>query len=205
MRPGPAANPGGRARRPGDGIPLLRAWPSWTILLTATALLAAPALPGPGGLSATAGLAAQARADATDAMGVESAGWLAGCWVARVGGGTTREVWMAPEGDMMVGMSRTVREGRAPGWEHLLLAPRNGVLTYTALPSGQALTHFPLARAGPGMLRFENPDHDFPRALEYRRAGGPGADSVHARVFGAVTDVEPAFVLRYAREACPGP
>lgn len=165
---------------------------TWPVL---AALAFAAALPLPDPLTAQD----PPRPEAPPAT-VDDAAWLAGCWVAGSGGTRTEEVWMAPAGGLMVGMSRTLRDGGARGWEHLLLARRDGVLTYTALPSGQALTHFPLALAEPERLRFENPDHDFPRAVEYRRAG---ADSLLARVFARVEDAEPAFVLRYARDPCP--
>ena len=150
-------------------------------------------------LAAVAPLHGQAPTAASGGPGVEAAGWLAGCWVARSGEVRTDEVWMAPEGGLMVGMGRSVRGGQARGWEHMVLAVREGTLTYSAYPSGQALTHFALATAGPDRLRFENPGHDFPRALEYLRAG---ADSMNVRVFGDVEDPDPAFTLRLGRERC---
>ena len=48
-------------------------------------------------------------------------------------------------------------------------------------------------------LRFENPRHDFPRAIEYERTS---LDSLTARVYGEIGSGEPAFVLRFARRAC---
>jgi hypothetical protein len=146
------------------------------------------------------GLAAQEPVSVPAGASVDAAAWLAGCWMARNGGRRTEEVWMAPAGGVMVGMGRVVRPGRPASWEHLLLGERDGVLTYTALPSGQSLTHFPLVAAEPGRLRFENPGHDFPRALEYRR---PAADSLLVHVFGAPEDPEPAFSVRFARDTCP--
>lgn len=152
------------------------------------------------GILAAPGTAAAQTPVGDGASDVGLAGWLAGCWAAEAGSSRTEEHWMAPDGGLMVGMSRSVRDGRARGWEHLLLGARDGVLTYSALPSGQALTHFPLVRAAPDLLRFENPGHDFPGALEYQRVG---ADSLRARVFAGAEDAEPAFVLRYARKRCP--
>jgi hypothetical protein len=52
---------------------------------------------------------------------------------------------------------------------------------------------------GDGVLRVENPDHDFPQRIEYRTAG---ADSLVASVYGRVEDVRPAFVVRYRRRPC---
>ncbi len=42
---------------------------------------------------------------------VSSATWLSGCWVASSGETRSEEVWMQPEGGLMVGMARTVRDG----------------------------------------------------------------------------------------------
>jgi hypothetical protein len=146
------------------------------------------------------GLAAQEPVSVPAGASVDAAAWLAGCWMARDGGRRTEEIWMAPAGGVMVGMGRVVRSGRPASWEHLVLREREGALTYTALPSGQSLTHFPLVAVEPGRLRFENPAHDSPRALEYRR---PTADSLRVHVFAAVEDPEPAFTVRFAREPCP--
>ena len=134
------------------------------------------------------------------AASVQALAWLQGCWQA---GSTERpieEVWMAPRGGVMVGTGRSLRADGSAGWEHLLLSVREGRLTYSALPSGQALTHFPATELGPGRVRFENADHDFPQALVYRRMS---ADAMVASVHGSVRESEPAFRLRFARVACP--
>ena len=155
-------------------------------------------------LVAVAALAVEGVAQQSDG-GIERSSdppvWLAGCWVARAPGVRIDEVWMAPEDGFMVGMSRTLRDGRPPSWELLALGERDGALTYSAHPSGQALAHFPAVRVAPDTLRFENPEHDFPRAIEYRRIA---PDSVLALVFGEGVAPRPSFGLSYAREACPG-
>ena len=133
--------------------------------------------------------------------GADAPAWLAGCWVFEAPGIRIDEVWMAPEDGFMVGMSRTVREGREPAWELLALGQRDGALTYSAHPSGQALTHFAAVRVLPDTLRFENRSHDFPQAIEYRRTA---PDSLLALVFGEADAAEPAFGLPYGREPCPG-
>lgn len=165
----------------------------WRALPLAAALLVAPGV-----------LLAQmpeARGDGMPAAAsVQALAWLQGCWQAGSNERPVEEVWMAPRGGVMVGMGRSLRGDGSAGWEHLLLSVREGRLTYSALPSGQALTHFPATELGPGRVRFENPDHDVPQALVYRRAG---ADAVVASVYGSVADSEPAFRLRFARVACP--
>ena len=130
---------------------------------------------------------------------VRSAAWLSGCWVASAGDNRTDEVWMEPEGGMMVGMSRTVRGGMATGYELVLLQRKHGRVTYSAFPSGQSPADFPATEVSAGRLRFENPRHDFPQAIEYERTS---PDSLTAKVYGDVASPDPAFVLRYARKPC---
>ena len=129
---------------------------------------------------------------------VDQAAWLSGCWLASAGDVRTEEVWMAPEGGLMVGMSRTVRDGVATGYEFVLIQHVDGHLTYSAYPSGQIPTDFPATEISNERLRFENPQHDFPRAIEYERA----PDSLIAKVYGEIASREPAFVLRYGRKPC---
>lgn len=136
---------------------------------------------------------------AQQAQGVEAVAWLTGCWEASAGERRTREVWMAPDGGLMVGMSRSVRGARATGFEFLLLGAREAGLVYRAHPSGQTPTDFPAVRVADGELVVANPEHDFPKRISYRIVA---PDSLHAEVFGEAEGGEPAFVLRYARVSC---
>ncbi len=99
----------------------------------------------------------------------------------------------------MVGMARTVRGGVATGYESLLLQLKDGRLTHSAYPSGQTPTDFRAIEVSTERVRFEAPEHDFPRAIQYERTS---ADSLTAKVYGEIGSSEPAFVLRYARRAC---
>ncbi len=130
---------------------------------------------------------------------VASAAWLSGCWVASSGNVRSEEVWMEPGGGLMVGMTRTVRGGVATGYEFVLLQRKDGRLTYSAHPSGQDSADFQATEVSTQRLRFENPQHDFPQAIEYERTS---PDSLTAKVFGEIGSSAPAFVLRYARRPC---
>ena len=125
--------------------------------------------------------------------------WLAGCWQTEAGASTTEEQWMAPAGGLMVGMSRTVREGRARGWEFLLIRSMEGRLVYRAYPSGQSPTSFPAASAGEEEVVFVNAEHDFPQKIRYRRHA---PDRIVASVFGEADAETPAFELDYRRVPC---
>jgi hypothetical protein len=112
---------------------------------------------------------------------VRTAGWLAGCWELRTGARVTTEMWMAPAGGLMLGASRTVVRDTAREHESLRLSMREGKLTYTAIPSRQAETHFAAIHVSDTALVFENLQHDFPQRIIYRKRG---ADSVVARIEG---------------------
>ncbi|HIF22947.1 MAG TPA: hypothetical protein EYQ27_13835, partial [Gemmatimonadetes bacterium] len=60
-------------------------------------------------------LASPIAALAQDDVG--SAAWLSGCRVASASDVRSEEVWMEPEGGLMVGMARTLRGGVATGYE----------------------------------------------------------------------------------------
>lgn len=107
--------------------------------------------------------------------------WLAGCWEQRSETRLVQELWMAPAGGSMVGTSRTVVRGASRGWEFLRIVPLAGTLTYVALPSGQAETPFAGSLISDTLAVFENPTHDFPQRIAYRRIS---ADSIVARVSG---------------------
>ncbi len=132
---------------------------------------------------------------------IEPASFMEGCWVQARGGVRSEEIWMAPSGGVMVGMSRVVPAGRPASWEFLVLHVVDGNLTFSASPSGQEPADFTRAAAKEPAIRFENRIHDFPQAIEYRPEG---PDAMQARVFGAYQDAEPAFVVAFDRTRCPG-
>ncbi len=138
-------------------------------------------------------------ADAPQADDVRTAGWLAGCWELRAGARVTTEQWMAPAGGLMLGMSRTVVRDTARATESLALARRDGKVTYTAKPSDQAETHFAASHLSDTLLVFENPAHDFPQRIIYRRRG---ADSVIARIEGPRGDQIRGIDFPMARVRC---
>ena len=117
------------------------------------------------------------------AVGVDRLTWLAGCWTQPRNKGVVEEQWMAPRGGSMLGMSRTVIDGKTVEYEFLRIADVSGVLSYVARPSGQAEAVFTLKSIDDGLVVFENPSHDFPQRISYRR--NPDA-TVTARIEGTV-------------------
>jgi dipeptidyl aminopeptidase/acylaminoacyl peptidase len=115
------------------------------------------------------------------ASSLDRLAWMAGCWEQRGPGRVVTEMWMPPAAGVMMGSSRTVGGTRVAAFEQLRIVARGDTLVYIALPSGQTLTEFRSTSVTEGAVKFENPTHDFPRAVLYTRAG---ADSIIARIEG---------------------
>ena len=134
---------------------------------------------------------------------IESLAWLSGCWERRGQHGVTEEQWARPGGGSMIGFSRTVRRvadrDSTTEYEFLRVFVRDGKLVYAALPSGQRYTEFTETSAGDSSVTFENPKHDFPQRVLYTRRG---ADSVVARIEGAIQGRTRAVDFAYARVRC---
>ena len=129
--------------------------------------------------------------------------WLSGCWERVTPRGRVTEQWMAPAAGMMLGASRTTRgDSVVVEYEHLRISERRDTLVYHAMPSGQAPADFTTTQASDSLVTFENPAHDFPQRVIYRR----GADSLFARVEGMRGGQLRGIDFRYARVSCvPAP
>lgn len=97
----------------------------------------------------------------------EQLGWMAGHW--RTADGSVEEVWLAPRDGSMLGMNRSTG---APGFEFLRIVTEDGASSYLASPGGAPAVRFRmLLPAARGEVQFENPAHDFPKTITYRRQG----------------------------------
>lgn len=102
--------------------------------------------------------------------------WLAGCHTFTTPrGAIIQESWTSSEGGLMLGVNRTIRNGKAVAFEFLRIEPD---LTYVAMPNGKSETRFPLASKSDTEIVFANPEHDFPKRIVYRKT----AEGVTARV-----------------------
>jgi hypothetical protein len=131
---------------------------------------------------------------------LESLKWLAGCW--QMDGSRTQivEQWMQPAGGMMLGINRTVKDGRAVEYEFLRISEENGVLIYTAIPSGQEKASFPLAGGAEGEFIFENKEHDYPQRVIYKSQAGALLASIDGSMKGKSKRID--FPMQPV--ACPG-
>lgn len=107
---------------------------------------------------------------------------------------------MAPRGGTMLGVSRTVRNDTLVEFEHLQIAERGGHLVYIAQPSRQPRAEFTTRVASDTLVAFENPSHDFPQRIIYRRRG---ADSLLARIEGTMGGQARSVDFPYVRARCP--
>lgn len=132
--------------------------------------------------AATAAPAASASAKVTRGpSSIQTLSWLAGCWESRSGDMLIEEHWMGPRGGVMLGMGRTTKGDTVREFEATRIEEKEGLLVFTAKPSGQAEASFASKEVSSEGVVFENLAHDFPQRVIYRR----GADgSLAARVEG---------------------
>lgn len=108
---------------------------------------------------------------------IARAAWLAGTWAMGEPGDVTEEHWLAPRGDAMLAVSRTVSGGRLAWFETLVLRETLEGLVLEAHPSGQPGGRFPAVTVTDSLLVFENFAHDFPQRIGYRRPAGAGLEA----------------------------
>jgi hypothetical protein len=116
-------------------------------------------------------LAQQAPATAAPEAELAKLAWLAGCWKSAGGEPGSEEQWMPAAGGTMMGMGRTVKQGRTVSHEFMQIRAGEGTLAFVAHPSGQKSAAFPLLRISDDEVVFENAQHDFPQRVAYRREG----------------------------------
>ena len=110
--------------------------------------------------------------------------WLAGYWLSCEDGRDVAETWSERRGGIMMGYSVTTGP-QAFSWEQMRIeagVPGPDDISFVAQPRGaQSATAFRLVRAGAREAVFENPGHDFPQRVIYRREG----DRLTGRIEGA--------------------
>jgi hypothetical protein len=97
--------------------------------------------------------------------------WIAGDWQTAPGGRRQiEEHWTQIAGGSMMGMSRTVAGDKTVEFEYLRIEQREDGIYYVAHPKGRCPgTDFKLTRASASEAVFENPQHDFPKRIIYRK------------------------------------
>lgn len=101
--------------------------------------------------------------------------WMAGSWELREGTSCTEEYWTMPAADTLIGMSRTVDNGRTRSFEFMRIEARADGIYYVAQPSGKPPVDFKLSTEPGAELVFMNPGHaDHLKRIVYRRDGDGG-------------------------------
>lgn len=116
---------------------------------------------------------------------VADLGWMAGCWRMTGGKSVTDEQWMKPSGGMMLGMSRTVTDGKAEWYENTRFVEKDGSVFFVARPSSaKDDAFFKLKTKTPTQWTFENLEHDFPQRIIYRLNGTMMTGSIEGTMNG---------------------
>jgi len=132
--------------------------------------------------------------------------FLKGCWA----GPGTFEMWMKPEAGSIMGIGRTIRNGKVVNAEFFsIVESADGITLNVQLRLGGAVTPFRAKEVTPSSAVFENPEHDFPQRIIYRTAanGGllgriEGTSKGKARAFDYPAFDYPAFDYPMTRAKC---
>jgi hypothetical protein len=124
-------------------------------------------------------------------------GWLAGGWQSSEGP-ATEERWSSPTSNLMLGVSRTVKDGRTVGFEFLRLEKRGADIYYVPQPSGRPPVDFKLTSAENDTFVFENTEGvDRVHRIEYRHEEN---DGLYARIEGTQNGKPFLLEYRYRRQ-----
>jgi hypothetical protein len=114
---------------------------------------------------------------------IENLGWLSGCWASENKDANTSvsEFWTMVAGDSILGVGRTIKNGQTVDYEYMRIAVYDKGIFYIAKPKANTEeTSFKLTKLAAAEAVFENPAHDFPQKIIYRRDG----TNLFARVEG---------------------
>jgi len=142
-------------------------------------------------------LLAQSKAIASEVATLPH--WLAGNWCGENAKRRVEEYWMRGAGGLMLGVGRTLAPGRKAQFEFMRIEMVDGLPHFIAQPQGAAGTTFKQSAAGDDWVQFENPAHDFPKRVEYRRSG----DELKATIAGPGEDGK-EMTIPYEFKRCDG-
>ena len=150
---------------------------------------------------ASAGNADLAEAAAASQAPLAGLAWMVGRWTQGGDEVASEEHWTAPHPRLMLGTSRTFRDGQLVATEHMQIEPRPAGIVYTAWPEGQARTEFRLIESATERAVFANPHHDFPKRILYWRE----ADRLRARVEGDADGAIEPLSFDWGKQAASTP
>lgn len=121
--------------------------------------------------------------------------WLSGHWQNRQGDKLSEEVWLQPRAGMMLGLNRSIRGRGKTAFEYLRIERRSAGIVYIASPSGRSSTEFTLKSLGENEVVFENPNHDFPQQILYRRNDRQLTASIRGTLDGQTRSMQWTWTL----------
>ena len=150
-------------------------------------------------MSTTALLLFTLSVHAAQHTSVQDLAWFAGCWEFTRGNRHVTEQWTSAAGGTMLGVSRTISDGKTAEYEFIVVREASGRLEYVAMPSGQAQAVFTSVLITADEAIFENPQHDFPARIRYRRQPEGG---LLATIEGTVDGKRRVVEFPYRRAQC---
>jgi len=129
-----------------------------------------------------------------ETLSIATLTWIAGDWQSEPGGrAQVEEHWTKLAGGTMLGMSRTVAGEKTVEFEYLRIEQRADGIYYVAHPKARCPgTDFKLTRASTTEAVFENPQHDFPKRIIYRKTD----DGLTASIDGGEGTKAMAFPMK---------
>ena len=126
--------------------------------------------------------------------------WISGDWQTPPGGrAQIEEHWTQPGGASMIGMSRTIAGNKTAEFEYLRIEQRADGIYYVAHPKARCPgTDFKLTRLTAQEAVFENPQHDFPKRIIYRKTA---ADALTASIDGGEGTKAMSFAFQRIKAA----
>jgi len=104
------------------------------------------------------------------AADVAGLSFMSGCWVTEQGPVTIEEQWNKPAGGQMMGLSRTIKAGKVVFSEFMRIDMDKGEIYYLPrIGTNAAPVRFKLTTQSNTEVIFENPTHDFPQRILYRK------------------------------------
>ena len=139
-------------------------------------------------------LSSSVKGQTSEKRSLSDLSWITGDWQSPAGGSSqVDEHWTKPAGASMLGMSRTIAGEKTAEYEYLRIEQRADGIYYVAHPKARCPgTDFKLTRVTATEAVFENPEHDFPKRIIYRKTGD---DSLTASIDGGEGTKAMAFPM----------
>ena len=134
-------------------------------------------------------------------------GWMSGYWLSCENGGEVSETWSQRRGTAMLGTNLTVEANGNSSFEQMRIDTASGGqpgISFFAQPRGAAQpTEFRMVRSAASEAVFENPAHDFPHRVIYRREGEVLIGRIEGRSGGREQSMEWRFRAAPFNSRCP--